>query len=128
MYDQMICIHLMYTLLCLIDVARRLLFHSLFAELRRLMRAFCTLRRLLGTKNSLTKISSFQYTKCILLLLMVRDKLALVTLAHQLAVAYSLGGLVIQSGSASVSLCTPRQLLGTFVHHDAYYTFVNLPS
>ena len=51
---------------------------------------------------------------------MVRDKLALVTLAHQLAVAYSLGGLVIQSGSASVSLCTPRQLLGTFVHHDAY--------
>ena len=33
------------TLLCLIRVARRLLFYSLFAELRRLMRAFCTLGR-----------------------------------------------------------------------------------
>ena len=46
---------ILHTLLCLIDVARRLLFHSLFAELRHLMRAFCTLGRLLGTKKFVNK-------------------------------------------------------------------------
>ena len=41
---------------------------------------------------------------------MVRDKLALVTLAHQLAVAYSLGAL----------LYNQAQLLFRYVHRDNY--------
>ena len=47
-----------HTLLCLIEVARRLLFHSLFAELRRLIGTFCTSRRLLGTQQFAQKLKS----------------------------------------------------------------------